>query len=90
VGGEKFGHTEGTDAVTAEHLSHLFVGGEELFVFWVLKIVLLDVSPQLLDAFGSGCFLLADNISKVSRELHWLGESGSFRHDGGFGCFGFD
>jgi len=80
VSGEELGHTEGTDAVGSEDLGHLLVGDEELLVLGILEIVLLDVSPQLLDAFGPGSFLLANNVSELRAELHGLGETGSFGH----------
>jgi hypothetical protein len=35
------------------YLGHLLVGCEELLVLRVLEVVLLDVSPQLLDALSS-------------------------------------
>jgi len=77
VGGKELGHTEGTDAVVAENLGHLLVGVEELLVLGVLEVVLLDVGPQLFDAFSTAGFLLADDVSELSAELHGLGESGS-------------
>merc|ERR1719369_1429496 len=59
VSGKEFGHTECTDAVISKNLCHFLVGVEELFVFGVLKIVLLDVCPKLLDAFSAaGLFFL--------------------------------
>jgi len=80
VGGQELGHTESTDAVGTEDLSHLLVGVEELLVLGVLEVVLLDVSPQLLDALSAGSLLLADDVSELVGELHGLGESGSLRH----------
>ena len=77
---QELGHTESTNPVVAEDLGHLLVGVEELLVLRVLKVVLLDVSPQLLDALSPGSLLLADNVSELSGELHGLGESGSLRH----------
>ena len=77
---QELGHTESTNPVVAEDLGHLLVGVEELLVLRVLKVVLLDVSPQLLDALSPGGLLLADNVSELSGELHGLGESGSLRH----------
>ncbi len=62
------------------YLGHLLVGDKELLVFRILKIVLLDISPELLDALGSGGLLLANNVGEVSRELHGLGQTGSFWH----------
>ena len=83
MGGEELGHSEGTDFVVAEDLGHLLVGDEELLVFGILEVVLLDVSPQLLDALSTGSLLLADDVSEVAGELHGLGESGSLGHVGG-------
>ena len=80
MGGEELGHSEGTDFVVAEDLGHLLVGDEELLVFGILEVVLFQVSPKLFDAFGTAGFLLADDVSQFSRELHGFGESGSFRH----------
>ena len=80
VGGEELGHTESADAVVTEDLGHLLVGGEELLVLGVLEIVLLEVGPQELDAFGAAGLLLANDVSEVGGELHGLGKSGSFGH----------
>jgi hypothetical protein len=80
VSGEELGHTEGTDLVASEDLGHLLVGDEELLVLGILKVVLLDVSPQLLDAFSAAGLFLADDVSELSAELHGLGESGSLGH----------
>jgi len=81
VSGKELGHTEGTDAVASKNLCHFLVGVEELFVFGVLEIVLLDVGPQLLDAFGTAGLLLANDVGQLGAELHGFGKSGSFRHD---------
>jgi len=80
VGGEELGHTESADAVVTEDLGHLLVGHEELFVLGVLQVVLLDVGPQLLDAFGAAGLLLANDVGELSAELHGFGKSGSLRH----------
>merc|ERR1719414_71017 len=80
VSGEELGHTEGTDTIVAEDLGHLLVGGEELLVLGVLEVVLLEVGPQELDAFGTAGLLLANDVGEVGAELHGLGESGSFGH----------
>jgi len=80
VSAQELGHTESTNPVVAEDLGHLLVGVEELLVLRVLKVLLLDVSPQLLDALRPGSLLLADDVSELSGELHGLGESGSLRH----------
>ena len=80
MGREEFGHSKGTDFVIAKDLGHLLVGGEELSVFGILEVVLFQVSPKLFDAFGTAGFLLANNVSQFSGELHGFGETGSFRH----------
>ena len=80
VSGEELGHAEGADAVGAENLGHLLVGGEELLVLGVLQIVLLEVSPKKLNAFGTAGLLLANDVGEISAELHGFGKSGSFRH----------
>ena len=80
VSGEELGHAEGTDAVGAENLGHLLVGGEELSVLRILEVVLFQVSPKLFDAFGTAGFLLANDVSQFGGELHGFGETGSFRH----------
>ena len=80
MSGEELGHAEGADTIVAENLGHLLVGGEELLVLGVLEIVLLEVGPQELDAFGAAGLLLANDVSEVGGELHGLGKSGSFGH----------
>jgi len=87
VSGKELGHTEGTNAVGSKNLCHFLVGVEELFVFGVLEIVLLDVCPKLFDAFSTASLFFANDFSEVSAELHGFGESCSFRH---FGCFLLD
>merc|ERR1719281_182251 len=84
VSGKELGHTECTDAVISKNLCHLLVRVEELFVFGVLEIVLLDVCPKLFDAFSTASLFFANNVGEVSAELHGFGESGSFGH---FGCY---
>ncbi len=50
--GDEFRHLEHVDhALTSEHLLEVFVGVNVAFVCRVLKIVLLDVHPQLFDDF---------------------------------------
>ena len=80
MSGEELGHAEGADTIVAENLGHLLVGGEELLVLGVLEVVLLEVSPQKLDAFGTASLLLANDVGEVSAELHGLGKSGSLSH----------
>jgi hypothetical protein len=81
MGGEELSHAESTDAVLAENLGHLLVGGKVLLVLGVLEVVLLDVGPELLDTLCAAGLLLADDVSELSAQLHGLGESGSLRHD---------
>ena len=80
VSREEFCHPKSTDSIVAKNLGHLLVGGEELLVLRVLEVVLLEVSPQKLDAFGTASLLLANDVGEVSAELHGLGKSGSFSH----------
>ena len=80
MSGEELGHAESADAIVAENLGHLLVGGEELLVLGVLQIVLLEVSPKKLNAFGTAGLLLANDVGEISAELHGFGKSGSFRH----------
>jgi len=80
VGRKEFGHTESTDAVVTEDLGHLLVRVEELLVFGILEVVLLDVSPELLDTLGTAGLLLANDVGELSAELHGFGKSGSLRH----------
>ena len=80
MSGEELGHAEGADTIVAENLGHLLVGGEELLVLGVLQIVLLEVSPKKLNAFGTAGLLLANDVGEISAELHGFGKSGSFRH----------
>ena len=77
---EVLGHSKGLDLLGAENLGHLLVGGEELLVLGVLQIVLLEVSPKKLNAFGTAGLLLANDVGEISAELHGFGKSGSFRH----------
>ena len=62
------------------YLGHLLVGVEELLVLGILEVVLLDVSPELLDALGTAGLLLANDVGELSAELHGFGKSGSLRH----------
>ena len=79
MSGKKLLHAEDTDAVGTENLSQLFVGGEILLVSGILEVVLLEVSPQFLDAFSTASFFLANYVGEVIAKLHGFGESGSFR-----------
>ena len=51
-----------------------------MLVLGVLEVVLFDISPELLNAFGTAGFFLADDVSELSTELHGFGKSGSLRH----------
>ena len=50
---KEFGHTKSANFFSSKNLCHLFVGGEILFVFGILQIVLFEVSPKLFDAFST-------------------------------------
>ena len=50
---EEFGHSESTNFFSSKNLCHFFVGGEILFVFGILQIVLFEISPKLFDAFST-------------------------------------
>ena len=52
MSGEELAHGEATHPFVAEDLCHLLVGNEELLVLRVLKVVLLQIGPQLLDALS--------------------------------------
>jgi hypothetical protein len=66
VSGKELGHTEGTNAVGSKNLCHFLVGVEELFVFGVLEIVLLDVCPKLFDAFSTASLFFLPTTSARS------------------------
>merc|ERR1712156_359370 len=70
MGSQKLSHPKSTD----------FIGSEVLLVFGILKIVLFQVSPQLLDNFCSRSFLFSNNRSQISGEFHRLRESSFLRH----------
>ena len=82
VSGEELGHAKSADTIGTEDLGHFLVGDEELLVLGVLQIVFLQVSPQLLDAFGAAGLLLANNVGQFGAELHGFGKSTSFGHLG--------
>ena len=49
MGFEVLGHAEGHDLLLAEDGSYEFVGGEELLVSGILKVLSLEVSPKPLN-----------------------------------------
>ena len=75
MSGEELLHAEGADAISTEDLGQLLVRGEVLLVLGVLEIVLPEVGPDKLGAFGAAGLILANDISEVSRDLHGLGKS---------------
>ena len=77
---EVFGHAEASQFIFAEDLSHLFVRLEILLVLGVLKLVLLDVGPQLLHAFTPSRLFLAHDIGQFGRQLVRLRQSGTLGH----------
>ena len=81
MSGEDLGHTEGANSIGTEDFGQLLVRGEILLVLGVLEIVLLEVGPNQLGAFGAAGLLLANNASEVGRDLHGLGTfTSSFGH----------
>ncbi len=60
-------------SLTKTDLVHCGIRLEELPVLRVLQVVLLDVGPQLLDALGTRCLLLAHNRGQLGAELHGAG-----------------
>ena len=75
---EVLGHSEGLDLLGAENFGHLLVRDEVLLVLGVLKVVLLDVSPQVLDALGTAGLLFTNDIGELIAELQGLGKSTFF------------
>jgi hypothetical protein len=85
-------HLEHGDLLLAveDRLQH-FVSVDLGPLFLVLKIVLLDVDPQLGNDLGAGKRLGADNRGQFIIRLDGLEEGGvGFAFGGfGFGCHGF-
>jgi len=80
---QELGHAESSDLVLAEDWLHLLVRVEELFVLWVLQLLLLDVCPQSLDNLGSAQLLAllgTDEVSQLVAEAQRLGQSASLWH----------
>ena len=50
---EEFGHTKSANFFGSKNLCHLLVGGEILFVFRILQIVLFHISPKFFDALST-------------------------------------
>ena len=51
---EVFNHTKPLDLFLSEHLGHGDVRGEHPFVVRILKVVLLNLDPQILDQLRPG------------------------------------
>ena len=49
---QELAHAEALDALVAEDWLHGVVRGEELLVFWVLEVLLLQVGPESLDTLN--------------------------------------
>ena len=69
-----------TKPAIAKDLGQFLVREEVVRVLRVSKVVVLDVSPELLDALSPGSLCLAHDVGKLGGELHGLGESRSPRH----------
>ena len=82
MSGEELANVQATHPFVAEDLCHLLVGNEEVLVLRVLKVVLLQIGPQLLDALSPGGFLFANEFSQISREFHGLSQTGPFSRHG--------
>ena len=81
MAGQELCHAKAAHLVVAEDPRHLLVGDEVLLVLGVLELVLLDVSPELLDALAPGRLPLADDVGKLVGEAVSLGQTCSLRHD---------
>ena len=77
---KEFRHSESSNSVPPKDLCHFIVWGEELLVYGILEVVLLDVVKHQSEAFRTASLAFADNSSKVIAQLHCLGEFSSFRH----------
>jgi hypothetical protein len=61
----RLGHLKHVQFLAAEDRLQLVVGQDFPFVLWVLKIVLLDVRPNLFCDFTSRQRFCADNLGQV-------------------------
>merc|ERR1712109_100034 len=78
MGAQELCHSKSTDFLGSEYLCHLFVWSKVLLVFGILKIVLLQISPQQLHTFSSGSLLLSNDRSQIAGRIIWLRESRFF------------
>ena len=72
---EVLGHPEALELLHADDLEKLVVADGELLVLRILQIVLLDISPHLLDHFVTGSLLSADDRRKIFGQSEALCES---------------
>jgi hypothetical protein len=71
-----FRHLEHINSRLAKNLLQLVVSFDFALILWILKIVLLDVRPNLLHDFGSGDRLVsAQNGGEIGRWFNGLLES---------------
>ena len=63
------GHTEASDTVLAENLGHLLVRGEKGLVVCVLEVFLLEVGPQIFDAFSTAGLGYTNDGLKIIADL---------------------
>ena len=61
-------------SISTEDLGQFLVRGEVLLVRGVLEVVLLEVGPNKLGAFGATGLLLANDVSEVGGDLHGPGK----------------
>ena len=62
---DRLGHLKHVQFLTAEDRLQLVVGQDFPFVLWILKVVLLDVRPNLFCDFTSRQWFCADNLGQV-------------------------
>ena len=65
----KLRHTEASDTVLAENLGHFLVRGEKGLVVLVLKVVLLEVGPQMFDALSTAGLGYTNDGLKIIADL---------------------
>ena len=75
MGSQEFSHSEASDFRGSKDFGHLLVGSKVLSVLGILKVVFLQVGPQLLDAFCSGGLFLSNIGCEIGGELHWFRDS---------------
>merc|ERR550539_2121567 len=78
LGTKKLSHSKSSNFFGTKYFGHVLVWCKVLLVLGILKVMLLEIRPQLFDTFRTRCFFLANNCSKISRKLHWFCDSRLF------------